>query len=183
MITASIKRSGSRQNRDNQTVPQPIDIATLSIEQIRNLIANHRKKGATDAPLFLEALAELERRTGGGLDFDKSFAAIRKAAREGKCISYKDLADASEASWSKVHYEVGGHLWRLIEYAHHRSWPMLSAIVVNKANVEKQTMEPATLKGFVTAARALGHSVTNEEVFLREQQDAVFAWGRNAEVA
>lgn len=49
-------------------MPHTINVASLAIEQIRNLIANHRKKGATNAPLFLEALAELERRTGGGLD-------------------------------------------------------------------------------------------------------------------
>ncbi len=46
-------------------MPQPIEVATLAIEQLRNLIANHRKRGATDVPLFLEALAELERRTAG----------------------------------------------------------------------------------------------------------------------
>ncbi len=39
-------------------------------------------------------------------------------------------------------------------------------------------MEPATLKEFVTAARALGHPVTNEENFLREQQEAVFRMGQ-----
>jgi hypothetical protein len=52
---------------------------------------------------------------------------------------------------------------------------MLSAIVVNKPNVSTGTMEPETLKGFIAAARDLGYSVTDEEGFLREQQDRVFA--------
>jgi hypothetical protein len=37
-------------------------------------------------------------------------------------------------------------------------------------------MEPETLKGFIAAARDLGYSVSDEEGFLREQQDRVFAW-------
>jgi hypothetical protein len=73
---------------------------------------------------------------------------------------------SSGASWSKVHYEVGGHLWRLIEYADRMEWPMLSAIVVNKANVAKGNMDPATLKGFVEAARALESSPYDEPYFL-----------------
>jgi hypothetical protein len=162
---------------------QPLRAAELTIQQLKNVIENHRKKGATTAPTYLEALRELEIRTGGGLDFDKSFAIIREAARAGRCISYKDLADASGASWSKVHYEVGGHLWRLVEYAHRMGWPMLSAIVVNKPNIATGKMDPATLKGFVTAARALGHAVTDEEGFLRKQQAAVFAWGQTADTA
>ena len=62
-------------------------------------------------------------------------------------------------------------------------WPMLSAIVVNKPNIATGKMDPATLKGFVTAARALGHAVTDEEGFLRKQQAAVFAWGQTADTA
>ncbi len=29
--------------------------------------------------------------------------------------AYSELADASGATWTKVHYEVGGHLWRLVD--------------------------------------------------------------------
>lgn len=53
---------------------------------------------------------------------------------------------------------------------------MLSAIVVNKSNVGSCRMEPETLKGFIGAARLLGYVITDEEAFLREQQDKVFAW-------
>ena len=39
-------------------------------------------------------------------------------------------------------------------------------------------MEPDTLKVFISAARDLGYEVTNDETFLKEQQDRVFDWAR-----
>jgi hypothetical protein len=55
---------------------------------------------------------------------------------------------------------------------------MLSAVVVNKPNVDSGKMEPETLKGFIAAARELGYSILDDEAFLKEQQDKVFSWGR-----
>lgn len=77
----------------------PVQVEKLSVVELENLIQNHRKKRATDAPLYADALRELERRRGKGLDFDKSFRIIRQAAAERRFISYKDLADASGADW------------------------------------------------------------------------------------
>ncbi len=154
---------------------KPIDLHALSDKQLGNLVANYRKHALTDHPVFLEALAQIEKRMGHGLNFDTSFALIMTAARERQFLSYKALADGSGGSWSKVHYAIGGHLWRLVEYGHKRGWPMVSAIVVNAKNVASGEMAPDTLKGFIAAARALGHPVTDEMKFLREQQDEVFA--------
>ena len=39
-------------------------------------------------------------------------------------------------------------------------------------------MEPDTLKGFIGAARQLGYEVTNDEAFLKEQQNLVFEWAK-----
>jgi hypothetical protein len=128
--------------------------------------------------VYVEALAEHARRIGKGLDFEKSYDAIRNSAVERRFMSYKELADASGAEWSKVHYSIGGHLWSLVEYAHRKGWPMLSAIVVNKPNVACGNMEPETLKGFIAAAKQLGLSVTDERAFLRDQQRRVFEWAR-----
>ena len=55
---------------------------------------------------------------------------------------------------------------------------MLSAVVVNKQNLGTGKMEPDTLKGFVAAARQLGHEVNDDETFLREQQELVFEWAK-----
>jgi hypothetical protein len=157
-----------------------MDITKLSDQQLRNLIDNHRRKGATDHPIYLEAIAENDRRRGKGLSFSKSIDVIRKAAAEGRFVSYKELAEKSGADWNQVRYLLGKHLWSLVEYAQGMGWPMLSAIVVNKENLASGAMEAETLKGFIAAAKDLKprYVVTNEEQFLREQQKLVFEWGR-----
>jgi len=73
----------------------PIEIETLSTGQLETLIETHRRKHATDAPLYIHVLRELEKRKGKGLEFHKSSAIILKAARERRFLSYKDLADAN----------------------------------------------------------------------------------------
>jgi hypothetical protein len=152
------------------------NVTNLTDDQLKNVIDNHRRHKATSAPMYLEALRELQIRKGKGLEFDKSFRIIRDAAKEHRFLSYEDLADASGADWNQVRYSIGWHLWDLIEFAHRNDWPMLSAIAVNKPNVASGTMEPETLKGFIGAARELGYQITDEQAFLRGQQDRVFEW-------
>ena len=158
----------------------PINVAKLTADELKNLIENHRRHKATSAPVYLDALRELQIRKGNGLEFYKSFRIIKAAAKEGRFLSYKDLADASGADWNQVRYSIGGHLWDLVEFADRNGWPMLSAVVVNKPNVRSGAMEPETLKGFVGAARDLGYPVTDEEAFLRDQQARVFEWAATA---
>ena len=69
-----------------------------SDQEIENLIANHRRLGRTDAPLFLTPLAEHERRRGRGLSFDTTLRTIRAAAAERRFIGYKGIADESGAA-------------------------------------------------------------------------------------
>lgn len=157
-----------------------INVVALSDAGLKNLIANHQRLNATGQPLFREALNELERRKGKGLDFEKSMAIIRRAAEQGRFLSYKELADESGAEWTHVHYSIGVHLWQLVQYADVSGWPMLSAIVVNQENVKSGRMEPETLKGFIGAAKALGHTIIDPELFLREQQKRVFEWAKGS---
>ncbi|MDQ0316825.1 hypothetical protein [Amorphus orientalis] len=145
-------------------------------QQLANLISNYRRLGKEDDPYYLDLMAEFARRKGSGLDFDKTFRAVVKAAKERRFLSYKQLADESGVEWSRVRYAVNHHLGDLIEYAHRNGWPLLSAIIVNHKNVENGRMEPSTLKGFCEAARWLGYPVVDEEAFLKEQQNRVFEW-------
>lgn len=154
---------------------------SLTDKQLQNVIDNHRRHRKTTEPAYLDALAEQARCKGKGLDFDKTFALVRAAAAERRFLSYKQLADESGADWSKVRYAVNDHLGELIAYAHGKGWPLLSAIIVNQPNLATGTMEPATLKGFAAAARDLGYAVTDEEAFLREQQERVFTWAAGGE--
>jgi hypothetical protein len=66
----------------------PIEVETLSTSQLDNLIENHRRKRATNAPLYIDALRELGKREGKGLDFDKSLSTILEAATERRFLSY-----------------------------------------------------------------------------------------------
>jgi len=86
----------------------PICLVERTDEQLRNIIQNHRDKGATDASLYLEALRELDQRKGKGLSFGKSFVVIKRAAAERRFLSYKNLADESGARWAQVHYSLAG---------------------------------------------------------------------------
>jgi len=147
-----------------------------SADELRNIITNFSKHGKADDPRCLGAMEELARRTGNGLDFEKSLALIRAAAADGRYISYKQLADESGADWSRVHYSVFNHLGDLIDYAHRKGWPLLSAIVVSQPNIKTGAMDGPTIEGFLNAARMLGFQITDGEAFLREQQRLVFEW-------
>jgi hypothetical protein len=70
-----------------------ISLDNLTNKQLQNLIENHQRKSATDAPIYTAALQELERRTGKGLDFDKSFSIIVRAAKRKEFLTYKELPD------------------------------------------------------------------------------------------
>ena len=71
-------------------------VGNLSDTELRNLIENHRKKGAQARPLYTDALRELEKRKGKGLDFDKSVEIIRRA---GSCPTTWCRSDAPGQRW------------------------------------------------------------------------------------
>ncbi|MCZ7854941.1 hypothetical protein [Agrobacterium salinitolerans] len=150
-------------------------------KELANLIANYQRLERVDDPYYLEALSEMARRKGGGLEFEKTFSAVLKAAKERRFLSYKQLAAESGVEWSKVRYAANQHLGDLIEYAHRMGWPLLSAIIVNQQNLADGSMEPSTLRGFCEAARSLGYAVADENAFLREQQQRVFEWAGTQE--
>lgn len=161
----------------------PIDVESLSNAQLENLVENHRRQRATNAPLYVDALRELEKHKGKGLDLDRSLAIIRQAAKEGRFISYKELADTSGADWNQAGFAMNEHLWNLVEYSHLRHGILFSAIVVNTPNVASGKMEAETLKGFVGAARLLDYTITDEQAFLKEQQARVFEWAQKEPIS
>ncbi|ERP98187.1 hypothetical protein Q669_23615 [Labrenzia sp. C1B10] len=115
------------------------------------------------------------------LDLEETKKAVLSAAREGRFISYKQVAEASGEDWIKVRRQMPQHLKDLISFGHSQGWPVLSAIVVNHDNLQTGRLEPDSLKGFVSAARELGYSIDDEEGFLRAEQDKVFAWAASHE--
>ena len=153
-----------------------IDVTKLSVEQLRNLIRNHEEGGATDRPIYEEALAEQQKRLAGTLSIDRTVRAILAAGKARKFITYGDLAAANGAKWDEVRYPMFQHLGLVLKHAHSKGAPMLTAIVVEQGSRQTGEMNDYSLRGFVTAARELGVRVTDERAFLKEQQDATFAF-------
>jgi hypothetical protein len=153
-----------------------MDVGSLSEERLENLIKNHRRLGKTEEPLYREALAEHARRQGKGLDFKTTISVIGQAAREGRYISYGQVAEASGANWNKVHFAMGPHLDSLLEYCHLTGLPLLTAIVVNQQNLDTGKLEPDSLKGFIAGVKKLGITVVDQQKFLEDQQRRIFEW-------
>lgn len=176
----------AKTSRVAQAVPvttnsRPVAVGALSDSGLVNFIDNHRRRAATDRPVYAEALAERERRTGRGLDFDKSYAAIRAAAAQRRFLSFQELAASSEADWGQVRNTMSKHLLQLMEYAHRRQWPMLSAVVVSHDKTDTGDMKPSQLLAFAEAARGMGYDVGEDKAFLQDQQQRVFAWAETPE--
>lgn len=149
--------------------------------ELKNIIANHEAKRLRNADSYLAAPREWETRHGAGFNFDRSMDLIRKAARERRCLSYKQLADHSNIPWAKARHAVGPHLDRLCHYAYGKGWPLLTAIVVNQENIATHTLNPQSLAGFIkTAEQLIDAPINDREAFLRDEQERVFAW---AEIA
>jgi Phage integrase, N-terminal SAM-like domain len=72
----------------------------------------------------------------------------------------------------------GKHLEADVEWAARNGLPLITAIVVDQPALSTGAMSDSALSGFIRAARKFGHSVTDERAFLRDQQQAVFNWGR-----
>ena len=156
-----------------------MNLSAKSDAELEAILVNHRRAGAVDKPLFTDALAELARRRGQGLSFETSLAVIRAAAREGRFIGYKELAEASGAEWSRVHWSVGPHLDSLLEYCHRKGWPLLPAIVVRQAEIDGGELKGTSLEGFVKGCEDLGIGMpADAATFARDEQRKVFEWAQ-----
>lgn len=160
-----------------------MDLTRLDDAGVKNLVDNHRRQKKTDAPLYAAALEEWERRKGRGLKFETTRRVIQRAAAQRRFLTYQDVARASGVEWTRVRHQMGSHLTRLCEYAHHQGWPLISSIVVNKEGHEAGDLRERALGGFIGVARMLGYVVTDEEAFLREQQEKTFRWAQAASVS
>ena len=114
------------------------------------------------------------------LDLKKTYRAILDAARDRRFISYGDLANANDAEWNKVRFEMNLHLGKLVEFAVANDWPMLSAIVVSQKNINDGNLDGDARTGFITCARELGFDIGDDTAFIEKQQQAMFSWAQNA---
>lgn len=114
------------------------------------------------------------------LNLDITYTVILKAARHKHFISYGEIAKANGMEWNEAYRKINTHLGELVAICAAQDWPIITAIVVNKNDVELGTLEGAPLEGFISAAEDLGYYVENPETFLKEQQALVFKWAETA---
>ncbi|TIV16454.1 MAG: hypothetical protein E5V99_31240, partial [Mesorhizobium sp.] len=66
------------------------------------------------------------------LNINKSYKAILEAARQGRFVTYGEVAAASGMEWKKARRPLPLQLDQLVLVSHERGWPLISAIVVSK---------------------------------------------------
>jgi 5-methylcytosine-specific restriction enzyme B len=158
----------------------PIDLDTLSVDQLKNLISNYESEGRTDSAVYQDAISLLDKKVSRGLDLRTTVKTLVAAARNRKFISYGDVAIANGSDWSKVRRLMPIHLDNVLSYCHQRRLPYLTAIVVSKPNLDTGRFDPENLKGFTNGLRRLGLKVTDQEEYARAEQNRVFDWAQTA---
>lgn len=163
-----------------------IDLSQKSDASIEQFITNHQAKGVTNIPFYRELLDERARRASEktSMHVDKSILVLRAAAVAGHCVAYGDLAEASGVPWNQARVAMngkGGHLDQILDMCHAQGLPLLTAICVNKDNVETGELEARALAGFVEGAERLGISVNDPLSYHHAERDRVWEWGKTAE--
>lgn len=155
-----------------------MNLADLTVEQLKNLIANHEDKKRTDATLYAEAVEMLQTRQAGTLNIDKTVSCILASAARGEFLTYGDVARANGADWKSVRRPMAQHLDLVLKKSHARGAPMITAIVVNEPGRLSGDLADESLKGFIQGVERLGISVDDAEAFLREQQTETFDYAK-----
>ena len=114
------------------------------------------------------------------LDLKTTYRAILDAARNERFISYSELAEANNVGWQRVRYKIPNHLYNLVKIAAALDWPIPSAIVVSKDNLDTGVFEESALRGFIGAATESGYEIGDPHTFIKNQQQAVFGWAHTA---
>jgi hypothetical protein len=156
-----------------------LDLTKLTDQQVKDVAAKYEAKGMTDEDQYIALAAEIIRRSKKTLSIEKTITAIRSASQAGQMLSYGDLTSASGLKWSaKIRTLTNEHLENVARVARQRGWPMITAIVVNKNQMESGTMDEVTLVGFSDCARRLGWEVADARAFLAGEQKATALWAR-----
>lgn len=156
-----------------------VDLTKKSGAELDTLIANYRKANQLDHPILREALRLRGKLGSKTLDLKRSCAAIIAAAKAGRFVSYKQIADASGCDWISAYPVISAHLYLVLKQARANGWPPLSAIVVNGEHVETGEMKPETLAGFIGAVAGVGYEIeADPEMSLSLMQRQVFTWAK-----
>lgn len=156
-----------------------VDLDSKATQDLETIVANCVRLNRTADPVFAAANQILETRRTGEYNMEKTIAVICKHGRLRGFLCNKNIADASGLNWVKSRRGVTSHLDALCAHTADKGWPLLTSIIVNKDKMDTGEMTPDNLKGFLSAARAVGRDVDIDDVaFLKREQQRVFAWCR-----
>ncbi|HVZ28046.1 MAG TPA: hypothetical protein VG798_05270 [Rhizomicrobium sp.] len=156
------------------------DYSGIKTGNLEDMIARHEKQGITNTPSYLAAVEELAKRHSKHLNTERTVFHLKKCARENRFTSYEEIANASEAVFSKVHWQMTDHLDYILQICHAQNLPLLTSICVNKKNIKTGKLEEGSLAGFIKGAKRLKYDVVDELEFLKSCQESCFAWGQTS---
>jgi hypothetical protein len=127
-----------------------MDLTSKPTDRVQNVINNHVREGATDKPLYREAIDEMARRSDEGTPFDirRTVDFLLGIARQGEVCTYIEIMDNYELDWAKHRYKLTTHLDNIIGYCVAHGLPMVSVLVVGKDGIANQQLPDSSLKGF-----------------------------------
>ena len=153
-----------------------VDITSKSVSELQNILDNYRRLGRTSEPLYSETLEEYERRQSRGLEIKKTCNAILQAAKGGKYITYREIAQQSGCEWTSVHFPMSKHLDNVIHWCHSKGFPLITAIIVSQ---DDNQLSDIAIRSLSQVARSLGLAKgQTDEDFVRSEQERVFQWAR-----
>ena len=154
------------------------EFTKLTNVELQRYIDYHQSKDGFGSPELLAAVKERDSRHHVGLSLEKTLELIKRAASEGRYLSYGEVAEFSGVDWKAARRPMAKYLGEVCKFAHGKGWPLLSSIVVNKDHLNTGELELESLTGFIKVAKELGYRVGNERRFLDEHQRQVFDWGK-----
>ena len=149
-------------------------LADKTVDQLVNIVANHRAAGKTQTDMFAAALRALDARRHKGFDLQTSLDFLIGAARARRFVSYKDVATANGIEWAKARRAISAHLDAVCEYAASRKMPLLTAIVVNAEGVADGSMSVEARTGYMLTATRLGRGGADPQAAVAAEQQRVF---------
>ena len=105
-----------------------------------------------------------------------TYKAILDYAREGKVLSYSDIAQRHGRPVRELRSTIRKHLNDLMKICYDRNWPALPAIVVSK-NEEIITERRGA---FVSSAKNTGYTVRDEMKFIKVNMSRLYEWAVTA---
>ncbi|GMG82329.1 hypothetical protein LNKW23_15420 [Paralimibaculum aggregatum] len=158
-----------------------MDLTSKTDTQIQNLIDNHRRAGELKAPLAVAAIDEQARRNPS-FDFKAGIAFLKQAAREGRTVTYRQLAEAGGvlkpgAAW-RQHMARKIPLSQIVDYAHTHDLPAITALVETTQGVTESILAGFE-KGLADNGIQVPAGMSVREFYLAERQRA-FDWGASS---